>query len=84
MAIWIDVRTADEFRQGHLLNALNIPYDAIGPEIAAVTMDKNAEIYLFCGTGRRSGMALHTLKAIGYTNVHNIDIYEDLKAAGKH
>lgn len=82
MAIWIDVRTADEFWQGHLDTAVNIPHDVIASEIGALTTDKNAEIHLYCGTGRRAGMAQQTLKTLGYVNTENAGSYDDLKAVG--
>lgn len=79
-AIWIDVRTADEFNSGHVAGALHIPHEQIAAKIAAVTQDKNAEIYLYCRSGRRSGLALDALQAQGYTRVVNAGAYEKLKA----
>ncbi|WNO11055.1 rhodanese-like domain-containing protein [Teredinibacter sp. KSP-S5-2] len=70
-AIWIDVRTAGEFSTGHHPEAVNIPYDVIASQIASVTEDKNADIRLYCRSGRRSGIAQMTLKNMGYTNVRN-------------
>ncbi|WP_333796563.1 rhodanese-like domain-containing protein [Rheinheimera sp.] len=78
-AIWIDVRTADEFNAGHLVGALHIPHEQIAAQIAKVTQDKNAEIYLYCRSGRRSGLALDALQAQGYTRVVNAGAYEKLK-----
>ncbi len=69
---WIDVRTADEFKTGHVAAAVNVPYDQIGSRIAQITTNKNAEIYLNCQSGRRSGIALETLRAQGYTKVKNV------------
>lgn len=77
--IWIDVRTANEFNAGHLDGALHIPYDVIGDQIAAVVPDKDAEIHVYCRTGRRSGIALKTLEGMGYTNVVNEGGYAQLK-----
>lgn len=79
MSIWIDVRTVSEYCQGHLDDAINIPYDAMRSEIATITTDKTAEIHLYCGTGRRAGMAQLALRSMGYTNVHNHGGYETLK-----
>lgn len=79
--IWIDVRSAEEFNAGHLPGALNIVHTEIGGKIAAVTQDKNAEIQLYCRSGRRSGLAEAELKKLGFTNVHNAGGYEALKAA---
>ena len=77
--IWIDVRSAEEFNAGHLPGALNIVHTEIGGKIAAVTQDKNAEIQLYCRSGRRSGLAEAELKKLGFTNVHNAGGYEDVQ-----
>lgn len=79
--IWIDVRSADEFQAGHLKDALNIPHTEIAARIHEVTQDKNAEIELYCRSGRRSGLAEAELKKLGFTKVHNAGGYEALKAA---
>lgn len=74
---WIDVRSAEEFQTGHVGMAVNIPVDEIGAKIASVTTDKNAEIYLSCKSGRRAGIALETLKGLGYTKVTNVGGIDD-------
>jgi len=81
--IWIDVRSAEEFQAGHLAGAVNIVHTDIAAKISAVTQDKNAEIQLYCRSGRRSGLAEAELKKLGYTNVHNAGGYEALKAAAE-
>ena len=43
---WIDVRTTEEFKAGHLKEALHIPYQEIGKKIKAVTPDKKAKIHV--------------------------------------
>ncbi len=68
---WIDVRTAEEFSQKHVPDALNIPYDQIGAKIAEVGLAKDAVIHLYCGSGRRAGLAKETLESLGYTRVVN-------------
>lgn len=75
----IDVRTADEFAAGHLRGAAHIPHDQIGAKIAALAPDRDAEILLYCRSGRRSEAALNTLKQMGYRNVRNLGAYDDLK-----
>jgi len=70
-AVWIDVRTSDEFSTGHHPDAVNIPHDQIVERIASVTEDKNAAIHLYCRSGRRSGLAKQMLESMGYTNVTN-------------
>jgi len=79
--IWIDVRTSEEFNQGHLPGAVNILHTEIKDKIGAVTQNKNAQIKLYCRSGRRSGLAEAALKELGYTQVQNLGSYEELVAA---
>lgn len=86
MTIWIDVRTAEEFKQGHIKGSLNVPHEIIGKEIAAISRDIDQDIRVYCRTGRRSGIAKDTLNGLGYQNVVNEGGYEDIlkrKAAGE-
>lgn len=75
----IDVRSPEEFATGHLDGAINIPHEQIAEQIARFTQDKNAEIQLYCRSGRRSGVALETLQGMGYKNLSNLGAYDDLK-----
>lgn len=86
MAIWIDVRTAEEFNQGHVNGSINIPYESIGHEINGITRDVDADIRVYCRSGHRSGVAKNTLNGLGYQNVINEGGYEDImqrKQAGE-
>lgn len=76
--IWIDVRTSDEFNSGHIEGAAHIPYEEIAARISAVTIDKNARIHLYCRSGNRSGIAQHTLQAMGFKNAVNEGGYEEI------
>lgn len=76
-AYWIDVRTPEEYAAGHVSGAVNIPYEVIGQRISEVTEDRDAVIYLYCRSGRRSGIALDTLTEAGYSNAINAGGLED-------
>ncbi|MFL0798299.1 MAG: rhodanese-like domain-containing protein [Cellvibrionaceae bacterium] len=76
--IWIDVRTLEEFNSGNVKGAINIPHGEIGYRIKEATTDKNAEIHVYCRSGRRSGWAKDTLEGLGYTNVTNQGGYKDI------
>ena len=67
----IDVRTADEYRAGHVQDAINIPYDEIAGRIAAFAPDRDSRIFLYCRSGRRSGIAEQTLRQMGYRQIEN-------------
>ena len=77
--LWIDVRTAEEYKAGHLEGAIHIPYDEIEQKINAIKADKTADIQLYCRSGRRSGIALETLRSMGYSKVTNAGAYEQIK-----
>jgi phage shock protein E len=78
-SLWIDVRTAEEYRVGHLEGAVHIPFDEIEQKITTISADKTQDIQLYCRSGRRSGIALETLRRMGYNNVTNAGAYEQLK-----
>jgi phage shock protein E len=46
--------------------------DELGQRIGSVAKDKNTPLLLHCLSGGRSAMARHTLKQLGYTEVHNL------------
>ena len=67
----IDVRVADQYKEGHIKDAINIPLETIEKHIESKVTKKDAKIILYCNTGNRSGQALEKLKKLGYTNVSN-------------
>lgn len=67
----IDVRTAGEFEDGHLKEAINIPYNQIAKQITSYVTEKEAPIMVYCRSGRRSGIAKFILEKNGYNNVIN-------------
>lgn len=80
-AVWIDVRTAEERADGYLVGISHIPHDQMADRIGEVTTDKDQPIHLFCRSGNRAGIAINTLQAMGYTNLHNEGSFEDAAAA---
>jgi phage shock protein E len=83
--IWIDVRTAEEYQSGHIEESRNIPYDEIAERIFEATIDQDADIRVYCRSGRRSGIAKDVLESMGFTAVKNEGGFEEIKArrAGK-
>ena len=70
-SIVIDVRTLDEWNQGHLSLAKRIEWQEIDIRISELTLDKGQEIILYCQSGNRSGKALKQLNELGFLNVIN-------------
>ena len=77
-ALWIDVRSAPEYESGHLPEAVNIPHIEIAERIIALAPDKKTSIKLYCGSGRRAGIAQRELEGMGYFNTSNEGGYNDL------
>ena len=75
----IDVRTAQEFSEGHLVGAINIEHTEIAARIGGVTLDKDARIELYCRRGVRAETAQRALNDAGYKNVANLGGLEALK-----
>ena len=78
----IDVRSPEEFAQGHLANAVNIPVNDVATRIQEITQDKNAVIDLYCRSGKRAGVAQKTLQEMGFTKVQNLGGFEQIKSEG--
>ena len=68
----IDVRTADEFAQGHLLNAININVEGGMFEESIATLDKSATYAVYCRSGRRSAIATEKMAKAGFTSLFNL------------
>ena len=80
--IWIDVRSPEEFAEGHLEDAINIHHDQIVAKITEISADKHAPLNLYCRSGRRAENALQELRKLGYTNVINHGGYQELLSKG--
>lgn len=68
-AIVLDVRTEAEYKGGHIKGAVLLPLDRLEAEALAVLPDKEAEILIYCRSGRRSADAGEILGALGYKNI---------------
>ena len=67
----LDVRTQEEFDDGHILYAVLLPYDEIGEKAESVIPDKNRTILVYCRSGRRSETAARELVNMGYSEVYD-------------
>ena len=63
-AALVDVRSPDEFGEGHVQGARNIPVATLAGRLAEIPKDKPVVVY--CAAGSRSAAAARTLKAAGY------------------
>ena len=74
-ALVIDVRSPDEFRGGHLPNAINIPLGQLRDGLPRSVPDTNHVLLLHCLSGARSAIAQQRAKRLGYPNVFNLGSY---------
>ena len=67
--IILDVRTAEEYNEGHIPGAINLPNESIGTSEISELPVKDQLILVYCRSGRRSKEAAEKLVKLGYTNV---------------
>ncbi|MBU4185942.1 MAG: hypothetical protein KKI12_03615 [Proteobacteria bacterium] len=71
--IFLDVRTAKEYKMGHIPGAVHIERGLLEFQINNQIPDKNAQLVVYCKVGGRGSLAAHTLVRMGYENVINIE-----------
>ena len=79
--VLVDVRTPEEYREGHIPGAVNIEAKLCKRSnramIGELLTDPSAHIYMYCYSGSRSGMAAAFLRQMGYERAENIGGYKD-------
>src|ERR1700730_4370695 len=70
--VLIDVRESDEWRQGHVPQAIGIPRGFLELRIEEKVPDHKTPVILQCASGTRSLLAARTLSELGYENVYNL------------
>lgn len=81
--LFVDVRTDEEWADGHLRSALHLPVDTVAKSAATALPDKSKALILYCASGRRARTAADTLRALGYMRVTAMaGGYKEIKAAG--
>ena len=69
----IDVRTPEEYAQGHLKNAVNINYNSDDFEKQIAKLDKSRPVLVYCLSGGRSGKAASKMQDMGFAAVYNME-----------
>ena len=70
-AVLLDVRTVEEYRDGHIPGSRNVPLQSID-RVSDGIPDRETPLYVYCRSGARSSQAVSLLRQMGYTNVQNI------------
>ncbi len=69
----LDVREPEEFEQGHLPGAINVPLHQIGLKVPRLMPNRKMMLLVCCGSGARSLPAVQVLAVMGYTNLYNLE-----------
>ena len=69
----LDVRRTDEYRDGHIAGALNIPVEQLAERYTALGVPRDREIVVYCVSGRRAARAQALLQARGYGHVRLLE-----------
>lgn len=70
-ALLLDVRTEEEYRQGHIPCSRNLPLHSID-KVRLIAENKDIPLYVYCQSGARSRRAAGTLMQMGYQHVKNL------------
>ncbi len=83
--IVLDVRTADEFAEGHLAGAVNLDFlEGDKFEASVSKLDKTKSYLVHCQSGGRSGRSLKTFQKLGFESIYHLDGgFGGWQAAGK-
>jgi len=80
-ALVVDVRTPEEFADGHYPGAINIPHDTILEGLEQLGVTEETPVILYCRSGNRSGQAEQALQKKGFTEARNAGGLEALLSA---
>jgi phage shock protein E len=70
--ITVDVRTPDEFNQGHIAGAININVEADTFKNEILKLDKLRTYAVYCHSGRRSSLATDQMRKLGFSHLFNL------------
>ncbi|WP_283698372.1 rhodanese-like domain-containing protein [Clostridium perfringens] len=65
----LDVRNEDEFAEGHLKNAIQIPVKELKENLSDIEKFKDELVLVYCRSGKRSAEAVDILKENGFKNL---------------
>jgi rhodanese-related sulfurtransferase len=77
----VDVRTPEEFSDGYIEGAVNLPLDSIKAG-QYPSVSKDSTVYVYCRSGNRSAEAANILKNAGFTDVIDLGGINDVAAIG--
>ena len=69
--ILLDVRTLEEYEEGHIANSILVPYTEVETAASRKLPNQDVRILLYCRSGRRSAIAAETLANLGYQTIYD-------------
>jgi phage shock protein E len=69
----LDVRTLEEYSSGHVPGAINVPYDQVADRVEEFAAFRDADVVVYCQSGKRASMAAADLKAAGFSRVLDLE-----------
>jgi rhodanese-related sulfurtransferase len=70
--VFLDIRAAEEYRQGHVVNTLHVPLGKLSDSLKPLEKYRSKPIITVCRSGARSGQACRVLRRHGFENVYNL------------
>lgn len=71
-AVVIDLRSDGEFRNGHIVNAVHVPFDQIEGRLQRLGKYRQRPVIAACGNGQRSASVIKRLRSDGFERVHRL------------
>ncbi|MBU2951326.1 rhodanese-like domain-containing protein [Tamlana agarivorans] len=68
----VDVRTPEEFKEGHLENAINVDFKANDFKDNIEKLNSDKAVYIYCRSGKRSKKSVSYFKKVGFTTIYNL------------
>ncbi len=81
-ALLLDVRTVQEFADGHIFGAVNIPVQELDRRLDELAASKDRDVVVYCRSGARSARAKSMLKQAGFSKVHDLGAMSRWNAGG--
>ena len=69
----LDVRTPEEYADGHVPGAINIPHDQVEPRLAELASARDKDVVVYCRSGKRAALALGVLQKSGFTKLLHLE-----------
>ena len=72
-ALFLDIRDANAFKNGHVIDSKNISLKSLGEKTSEISKHKEKPVIVYCENGMRSGKACGVLRKQGFTAVYSLN-----------